>query len=217
MPYNPEHDRITDTETLIAFVRTHPLAQLVTHDGSRPDVDFIPMLIEALHDEAASGEGKSLRLVGHVARNNPLWQRPQSGPVVATFCGEDHYISPSFYPGKAEHHRAVPTWNYLVAHAWGELIVHDETKWVRRVVAQLTTAMEAGRAEPWRMGMAPSDYLDDMLAKIVGIEVRISHIEGRFKVGAQRPAADRQGGAAGVRAEGATELADAMSPPDPIR
>lgn len=219
MPYTPEHDRLTDVATLRAFVGDHPLAHLVTHDGTAPDVDLVPLLVVD-SDTAPSG----LSLIGHVARANRLW-RPGvvQGPVMATFGPAHHYISPSWYPSKAEHHRAVPTWNYLVAHAWGELIVHDDAKWVRAAVARLTTRMEATQEQPWRMGMAPADYLQAMLENIVGIEIEIDRFEGRFKVSSHRSEADRLGARDGLMAmnDGAfvSQLAAAMSnvPPEQVR
>jgi transcriptional regulator len=210
MPYRPAHDAVDDPEVVTGFVRRHPLAMLVTHDGAVPDADLVPLLPVT--------ESDGLSLVGHVARANPLW-RPgrQHGPVLAVFGPAEHYISPSWYPSKAEHHRVVPTWNYLVVHAWGELVVHDDRRWVRGVVARLTTAMESGRGEPWRMGQAPADFTEEMLEQIVGISVRVERISGKFKVSAHRSEADRLGARDGVAAEGkglsADELVAAMTDP----
>ena len=213
MPYNPQHDQVGDLATLREFATRHPLAHLVTHNGEVPDVDLVPLLVL---DSPTSATGVSL--VGHVARANPLWQPGHvRGPVLATFGPAEHYISPSWYPSKAEHHRAVPTWNYVVAHAWGELVVHDDAKWVRGVVARLTTLMESTQPQPWRMGMAPRDYLDEMVSQIVGIEIPVDRWEGRFKVGSHRSDADRLGARDGVlrMASGACsdEVAAAMGEP----
>ena len=150
-----------------------------------------------------------------MARANPLWENGRhEGLTLATFGPLEHYVSPSWYPSKAEHHRVVPTWNYLVAHAWGELEVQDDPRWVRGVIAKLTGAMEGGRDEPWRMGQAPRDYLDDMLTKIVGIRISVQRMEARFKVSSHRSDADRLGARDGIATEldgrGAAELADAM-------
>lgn len=210
MPYTPEHDAAGDPAVLADFVARHPLATLVTHDGTGPDADLIPLL---LHD---TGDG--LELIGHVSRENPLWQPGrQRGPVLAVFGPAEHYVSPTWYPSKADDHRTVPTWNYLVVHAWGELVVHDDRAWTRAAVARLTNAMEGGRAEPWRMGMAPPDYLDELLAGIVGISVRVQRLAGKFKVSAHRSEADRLGARDGIAREGsgahADELAAAMTEP----
>lgn len=207
MPHLPEHDAQTDPEVLRAFVARHPLAALVTHDGQAPDVDLVPLLLV----DGADGP----ELVGHVSRANPLW-RPgrQVGPVMATFGPAEHYVSPSWYPSKAEHHRVVPTWNYLVVHAWGPLVVHDDPRWVRGVLARLTTAMEAGRDEPWRMGMAPPEHIEARLGEVVGVRVPVERMLGRFKVSAARSAADRAGARDGIVAESrgraSEELAAAM-------
>lgn len=208
MVYLPVHDSVDDPQILREFIAAHPLASLVTHDGSAPSVDLIPLLWE----ESASGT----RLVGHVARNNPLW-RPgrQQGPVLAVFGPVDHYISPTWYPSKAEHHEVVPTWNYLSVHVAGELVVHDDVRWTRGAVAKLTTAMEGARAEPWRMGQAPEEYLSGMLEKIVGISIEVSSVTGKFKVSAHRSDADRLGARDGVRQSSTAvdALVEAMSEP----
>lgn len=107
MPYLPEHDLVTDRAVLREIVDAHPLAGLITHDGEAPDLDLVPLLWRE--------EADQVRLVGHVARANPLWQPGrQRGPVLATFGPVHHYVTPTSYPSKAEHHRVVPTWNYLV-------------------------------------------------------------------------------------------------------
>lgn len=218
MPYNPPHDRIDDEAVLADFIARHPLATLVTHDGAAPGVDLVPMLLQPLREDDGSGDGAAYELLGHVARANTLWEPGrQQGPVVAVFGPIDHYISPGLYPSKAEHHPVVPTWNYAMVQAHGELRVHDDPKWVRALVARLTTHMEAGREDAWRMGMAPKGFLDEMVAKVVGISIRVTRLEGRFKVAAQRSTADREGSRDGVARErsgrGSDELAGLMSEP----
>lgn len=122
MPYNPAHDEVNDSAMLADFIARHPLATLITHDGATPDADLVPLLM--IDDGAAP---TSTRLIGHVARANPLWREGRhEGTSLATFGPVDHYVSPAWYPSKAEHHRAVSTWNYLVVHAWGPLVVHDD-------------------------------------------------------------------------------------------
>lgn len=192
MPYLPDHDLVTDRTALLEFIGTHPLATLIAHQGDRLDADLVPLLAE----EYPGG----VRLVGHVARANPLW-RPGPRPVLALFGPEDHYVSPSFYPGKTEHHRAVPTWAYLVVQAHGRLAVHDDVRWVRGVVAKLTNAMESGRETPWRMAQAPEDYLRDLLGEIVGISIDVTELTGKFKVNRHKSEADRLGSAEGIAAE----------------
>ena len=203
MPYCPADDALDDPVVLLDFITRHPLASLVTHDGTTPDVDLIPLLAHQGSD--------GVELVGHVARANPLWQRAQVGPVLAVFGPVDHYVSPTSYPSKAEHHRVVPTWNYLVVHACGELLVHDDTAWTRAAVARLTNAMESGRPESWRVGMAPQEYVEGQLREIVGISIRVTSLIGKFKVSAGRTAEDRAGAADGIERDGGpSELVEAM-------
>lgn len=118
-----------DDEALVLdVIARHPLASLVTHDGASPEVDLIPLLAQ----RTASG----IELVGHVARVNRVWQVGRhEGESLAVFRATDHYISPTWYPSKAEHHRTVPTWNYVAVHAWGPLEVHDDPRWVRAGMA----------------------------------------------------------------------------------
>ena len=210
MAYNPAHDRVDDAQRLGEFIGRHPLATLITHDGATPQADLVPLL---LVDDADAPTGKAL--IGHIARANPLWQNGfHEGMTLATFGPAEHYVSPSWYPSKAEHHRVVPTWNYLVVHAWGELDVRDDARWVRGVVARLTSAMEHGRKHSWSMAQAPREYLDDMLTKIVGIRIPVQRMEGRFKTSSHRTGADRLGARDGIAAElngrAARELADEM-------
>lgn len=206
MPYIPEPDEMRDVEVLKQFIVRHPLAALITHDGQMPQADLIPLI--ALPAETPSG----ITLVGHVARNNPLWREGlHDGVSLATFGPAEHYVSPSWYPSKAEHHRVVPTWNYLVVHAWGGLVVHDDATWVRGVVARLTGAMESGRDKPWRMGQAPADYLQDQLAAIVGIELPVEKLIGRFKVSAARSEADRLGARNGILGDGGGRASDEVA------
>ncbi len=198
MPYRPAHDAVDDPEVLIDFITRHPLATLVTHDGTAPDADLIPLLVHQGDD--------GVELIGHVARDNPLWQRPQVGPVLAISGPVDHYVSPTWYPSKAETHRTVPTWNYLVVHARGELVIHDDKSWTRAAVARLTNAMESGRETPWRVGMAPHEYVDEQLGHIVGISIRVTSLSGKFKVSGARTEADREGAADGIEGDGGPPL-----------
>lgn len=195
MPYLPAHDRVDDEDLVLDVIAQHPLASLVTHDGASPEVDLIPLLAQ----RTASG----IELIGHVARANPVWQPGRhEGESLAVFRATDHYISPTWYPSTAEHHRTVPTWNYVAVHAWGPLEVHDDPRWVRAVVARLTSHMEAGREEPWRMGTAPPDHVEEALANIVGIRIPVHRLTGKFKVSAHKSDADRLGARDGVAADG---------------
>jgi transcriptional regulator len=141
-------------------------------------------------------------LRGHVARANPLWHdsRPEFG-VLAVFQGPQAYISPSFYPSKVEHGKVVPTWNYAVVHAHSrELIVHDDPAWVSNLVVNLTDAQEALSKNPWHVSDAPEDYIQGRLQAIVGIEMRIDRLEGKWKASQNQNAADYEGACAGLDA-----------------
>lgn len=209
MPYLPPHDEVTDRAVLIDFIARHPLATLVTGGEQGPQADLIPLLL------VESPDGPEL--IGHVARANPLWQPGNhEGTTLAVFGPVQHYISPTWYPSKGQHHRVVPTWNYLMVQARGRLQVHDDPSWTRAAVARLTHRMESGRAQPWRIGMAPPDYLDDQLARIVGIRMPVERLIGKFKVSAARTDLDRLGARDGVLADAgpeASEVAQAMSQP----
>lgn len=200
MVYLPAHDEATSPEAVAALIGDNPFATLITTDGTTPAANHIPFLLE--------GE----TLVGHVARANDVWRAGQhEGETLVVFAAADHYVSPTWYPSKQEHHEVVPTWNYLVGHVYGELVIHDDARWTRGAVAKLTGTMERGRPDAWHMGQAPADYLAGQLDKIVGIELRISRIVGKFKVSAHRTSADRGGAADGIEAEsGGSALVDAM-------
>lgn len=203
--YLPPHFVESRAETLQRILREHPLGALVTHaDPQGLDADHLPFEF----DPSAGPHGT---LLAHVARANPLWERFTEGsPVLVIFSGAQGYISPSWYPSKQETHRQVPTWNYEVLHAHGTLHVHDDERWLRGLLARLTRRHEAGEPTPWRMGDAPSDYLDAMLRNIVGIEVRITTLVAKSKLSQNREPRDRLHAADTLDTRGRTALARAM-------
>lgn len=193
-------------EALHRILRENPLGMLVTQRAEGLEADHIPFFLD---------EGV---LVAHVARANPVWRAVQEGsPVLVVFRGAEGYISPSWYPSKHETHWRVPTWNYEVLHAHGRFHVRDEGKFVRRVVALLTREHEARQAQPWKMGDAPADYLDDMLQQIVGIEIRIDRLEAKRKLNQHNTQADREGAIAGLQSQGQHALAEAMREAPPYK
>jgi transcriptional regulator len=149
-------------------------------------------------------------LLGHLARNNDQWRRPVLGEALAILRGPDAYVSPSWYATKTEHGRVVPTWNYIVVHAYGELVVHDDPAWVEALVRRLTGQHEAGRPHPWSVDDAPGGYLHGQLRAIVGIELRITRLEAKWKLSQNRSAADVDGVITGLRATGQNPTATAM-------
>ena len=151
--------------------------------GTTPDgltATFLPVLYDS---EAGA-------LQGHVARNNPHW-RAGGGQSLAIVRGPDAYVSPSWYPSKAEHGRVVPTWNYVTAHVYGQLVIHDDVAWLRSLVDRLTTRYEAAQPQPWAVSDAPADYIEGQLRAIVGVELVIERIEAKAKLSQNRSAADQ--------------------------
>lgn len=194
--YMPKHFDEPGIDVLHELMRARPLATLVTLLPSGLNADHIP-----LHLATADSPLGTLR--GHVARGNPLW-REHAGDVevLAVFQGADAYVTPSWYPTKRETGKAVPTWNYAVAHAYGVLRVVDEAVWLREHLATLTAEHEAAFAEPWRLADAPGDYIDKLIGAVVGIEVVISRLSGKWKLSQNQPAQNRDGVIDGLREVG---------------
>ena len=190
--YLPPVFREESVDVLHALMRAHPLATLVTVGSEGIVANHIPMLVDA--EPAPFGT-----LLGHVARANPVW-RDFSTEVqtLAIFSGPEHYISPSWYPSKEEHGRVVPTWNYVAVHAYGRLEIHEDPEWLRSLVTRLTETHEAAFEQPWAVADAPADYVDGLLKAIVGIELRIERIDGKWKMGQNRSVEDRRGAVAGL-------------------
>lgn len=205
--YLPAAFREERVEILQALMHAYPLATLVSAAGGQADADHIPLLLEP-----SESPGGVLR--GHVARANPLWRLQAGTELLVIFQGPQHYVSPSWYASKAESGKVVPTWNYLVVHARGRLQVHDDPLWVRGLVSRLTAVQEARFAQPWAVEDAPGEYLDRMLGAIVGIEIPVLSLVGKWKNSQNRQPADRGGVERGLRAAGgdhAQMLADAIA------
>jgi transcriptional regulator len=185
--YDVEAFREGRIEVLHALVQTHPLATLVVLTEQGLEGNHLPLLIDP--EPAPFGT-----LRGHVARSNPLWRtiKPES-EVLAVFQGPQGYITPSWYPSKADHGKVVPTWNYAVVHAHGPLIIHDDVEWLRQLVTRLTVSQESPRDKPWQVTDAPPDYVDTMLKAIVGIEIPVRRLQGKWKMSQNRLPQDRDG------------------------
>ena len=202
--YLPPHFAEPNIEELHRIVRDHPLGLLVRQGPAGLEADHLPFLLDA-------GSGPQGALSAHVARANPIWREVNEGDaVLVVFRGVQGYISPNWYPAKQETHRFVPTWNYEVVHAHGTIHVHDDEKFVRGVVARLTHRHEADQPRPWKMGDAPPDYIDAMLKSIVGIEITVARLVGKFKLSQNREARDRVSAAQALIAQGDIELGQAM-------
>ena len=199
--YLPEHFAEHDPNELHRLIADHPLGTLVTLGSAGLSANHLPFLL-------ATGTGQHGSLLGHVARANRVWQDfSAEHEVLVIFQGPSAYISPNWYPTKAETQRQVPTYNYAVVHAYGRLTIHDDEKWLRGFVGRLTKVMEAPQPQPWKMGDAPRDFLQDMIGNIVGIEIEIARLVGKWKVNQNRLPVDRDGAAEGLRATGEPEAA----------
>ena len=194
--YVPEHFRETRTEVLQRLIDRHPLALVVAVTASGLTANHIPLRAEL----TAAGAGV---LRGHIARGNSLWRELQAGaPVLAVFTGADSYISPRWYPAKREHGKVVPTWNYATVHVSGTIRFIEDAAWLRNFVEGLTDVLEAGREDRWRVSDAPADYIAGMLRAIVGLEISVTGIVGKFKGSQNRSTADRAAVAAALAAAG---------------
>lgn len=194
--YIPKHHERTDLATLHSLIVTHPLGTWVTQGADELIVNHIPFLLDASRAESGT-------LMAHVARANPVWQSfSKTVPSIVVFHGAESYISPSWYPSKVAHGKAVPTWNYIVVHAHGVPVVIEDKTWLLEHVGRLTRQHEAGQHQPWSVSDAPADYIARLLDGIVGIEIPISKLEGKWKVSQNRSQLDRHGVINGLRAKG---------------
>ena len=176
---------------------------LVTHSDSGLDANHLPF-------ELNSKDGSFGVLRAHVARTNPVWKEAADGSdVLVVFRAEHAYISPNWYPSKHEFHKQVPTWNYRVVHAHGTLSIRDDETFLRDLVGRLTQVHEASQPNPWRMSDAPRDYLESMLRAIVGLEITITRLVGKFKLSQNRELRDRLSLGEALKAQGDTALGQA--------
>jgi transcriptional regulator len=194
--YIPNHFAQPDLATLHALMRAHPLATLVTLGPHGLDANHVPLHL-------AAGHGAHGLLSGHLPRANPAWrEHAVDRDVLAIFHGPEAYITPSWYATKQVSGEVVPTWNYATVHARGRLRVIDDGAWLRNHLEQLTRGQEARFAQPWAVDDAPANYTERLMRGLVGIEIAITRLEGKWKVSQNRPAEDRAGVIAGLRALG---------------
>jgi transcriptional regulator len=193
--YQPPAFREERLNVLHALIREHPLALLITSGAAGLEANPVPFLVDA-------GDGPQGTLRAHLARANPqLRALAEGGEALAVFQAANAYVSPGWYASKREHGRVVPTWNYAVVQVRGTPRVIDEAPWLRALVGRLTERHEAGRAHPWSVQDAPEDFVVAQLKGIVGVEIPIARIDGKFKLSQNRPEPDRAGVAAGLAAE----------------
>ncbi len=193
--YVPEQFAETDPAVLHALIRVHPLGTWVIAGADGLVANHVPFLLDPARGEHGT-------LIAHVARANPVWRALPAAASLVVFQGADAYISPSWYPSKRAHGKVVPTWNYAVVHAHGVARAVDERAWLRTHLEALVAVHEATQAKPWRIADAPPDFVDAMLRAIVGIEIPIAQLAGKWKVSQNRPASDRAGVIDGLGARG---------------
>jgi transcriptional regulator len=185
------------------FLAERDTADLVTVTARGLVATFLPILYEPAPDGYGS-------VIGHVARGNDQWQLPALEDALMILHGPDAYISPSWYPSKAVHGRVVPTWDYVTAHVYGRLVVHDDPAWLEALVRRLTARHEGRTSRPWSVDDAPAPYLAGQIRAIVGVEVAITRVEAKAKWSQNRPGDDIDGVVDGLRAAGHDDAAEAV-------
>src|SRR5271168_276020 len=206
--YIPAHFAVADA-AVDELLDRHGAADLIT----LTDEGLLATMLPFAYEPSAGEHGT---LYGHVARNNDQWRRPALGESLAIVRGPDAYVSPSWYAAKAEHGRVVPTWNYVTAHVYGRLLVHDDPAWVEDVVRRLTAKHEAARLtapdQPpaWSVDDPPRAFIEGQLRAIVGLELQITRIEAKSKLSQNRPVGDIAGIVAGLSARGDERTAAAV-------
>jgi transcriptional regulator len=205
--YVPEHFRPTVADVQ-ALLRRPGAVDLVTVTARGILATMLPMAWDEPGSRA--GIGAHGALVGHVAIKNDQWREPALGESLAIVRGPDAYITPSWYATKREHGRVVPTWNYVIAHAYGRLVIHEDASWLEANVRRLVELHESPRDEPWAVDDAPAAYIAGQLKAIVGVELLIDRLEAKTKLSQNRSAADVDGVITGLEADGETRISAAM-------
>jgi len=207
--YVPAHFHETRSEVLQALIKRHPLGTLVAVTSDGLTANHIPM-------QATLEAGGRGRLRGHIARANTLWRElAADAAVLAIFTGADRYVSPTWYPSKQEHGKAVPTWNYATVHLKGTIRFIEDAVWLREFVTELTEVYEQGRPNRWHVSDAPPDYMEAMLRAIVGFEIEVTSVVGKFKGSQNRAVGDREGVRSAIKSEREppTELTEVITDP----
>lgn len=196
--YLPNQNQETRLEVLHALIRTHPLGIWVALVDGELVANHIPFDLDPARGEFGT-------LVGHVARGNPVWRKTSTVASLVTFQGPQSYITPSWYPSKHEHGKAVPTWNYAVVHAHGAPVFIEDRDWLRAHITALTDRHEATQALPWAVSDAPEDYLNKQISAIVGVEIPVRKLVGKWKMSQNRSMPDQLGVVAGLMARGSPQ------------
>ncbi len=183
--YTPIQFKQENIKILNEHIRNNPFATLVVMGPNGIEANHLPLSLRELKDG-------SFFLVGHIAKANDIWKSITSESEVLTiFQGENSYISPSWYASKKEHEKVVPTWNYVAVHVYGYISFINDKKWLQEQIEELTNINESGFNNPWKVSDAPMDFIDHMMNNIVGIEIKISRILGKWKISQNRPESDR--------------------------
>jgi transcriptional regulator len=194
--YAPAHFREDRIEVLRDAIRNLAFATVVTTGEGKVEANHIPMLL------------KGETLTGHFARANPVWKTLAPGAeALVIFMGPHFYTSPNWYPSKAVSGKGVPTWNYIAVHVRGTITLQEEPEWLRAHVGELSHQHEYFRPKPWSPDEAPGDYIQGLLRAIVGLEISITSIEGKWKLSQNRPEGDGEGIKQALIAEGRADLA----------
>jgi len=185
--YIPTFNEEKDISIMHSLMQAQPLATWIVISNGEIQVNHVPFVLD-------NSRGEFGTLMCHVARANPIWRECSSkSDSVIVFQGDDAYITPSWYPGKQEHGKVVPTWNYAVVHARGIPEVIDDKEWLMAHINQLTDIHERQQTQPWKVSDAPDEFIEKLTGAIVGIEIPIRKLEGKWKLGQNRPEPDQQG------------------------
>jgi transcriptional regulator len=186
---------VPDETAVRELLTNHGASDLITMTEQGPLATLLPF-------DYDPDTGEHGALIGHMARSNDQLERPVRGEAMVIVRGPEAYITPSWYATKAEHHRVVPTWNYMTAHVYGQLVVHDDPAWIEAQIRRLTDRHEAGSAEPWSVDQAPAKFVERQLRAVVGVELVISRIEAKFKLSQNQPQKNVEGVIAGLETRG---------------
>lgn len=184
--YVPKHFEQKNSDELYQLITAYPLATIIINNASGLEANHIPLLLTQMADAG------TVCLQGHIARSNNLLAY-DGVEILAIFHGPQAYISPNWYPGKKQHGKAVPTWNYAVVHARGILRILDDPLWLKQHLAKLTSQHEANLENPWHIADAPADFIDQLIKAVVGIEIEIKSLTGKWKLSQNQPLQNQSG------------------------
>lgn len=193
-----EHFRQGEKEPLLRLMHEHPLATVTTVIDGQLEANHLPLLWRDDGSEWGC-------LVGHIARKDPLAGIPPGAQALVMFHGPQRYISPNWYAAKAEHGKVVPTWNYLAVHACGPLMLHEDPAWILAQLTELTERHEGSQPHPWAVSDAPADFTERLVGILIGIEMPIHRLEGKFKLSQNQSAANQRGVIEGLRQHDAAD------------